>query len=326
MLGIERAEKSRKHKASVEATASSVIKYIEELLSKYNDLWNQLEKNRKQRAALIEEIIKTLKDNSVKTNVPLGKCDNRQLNIELESVFDKLELAPKELIQCNLIKANNRYEEIIKIGKQLDAISLELSKIRVPEKDYKEEVILDLSKIDDIVKEESKVDPVDIVEDIRDDSFDEVIAISNASDTLNESLDRELNMGIDDSFDEDTIELNDLVEKSLEDLLNEYESVDSKEDDEFVSYEIKDGESFLDINEKVYEGQVPWNALYAYGNNEEAINRYADLYNMSIYDCIKDKHVLAGTIIEIPLQMTYNTEEDIDITIENNDDSYQKVA
>lgn len=321
MIGIERADKSKKHKASVEAAINSINMYVQGLSVKYNNIWNQLEKNRKQRAELIEEIIKTLKENAVKTNIPLGKCDNRELNIEVESVLSKLRLTPKELVQCNLIKINNRFDSIEKLGKELHEIALEISKIRVPEADLKDEIILDFSKIEEKKQEENQtVIEEYVTEEMQDENeLDEVIGITGSSLKLNESLDNDLGIN---SIDDNTVDIDTVVERSLEDLMDEYKSSIQVNNDDCISYEIKDGESFLDVNEKMYEGQVPWNALLVYGDNEVNISKYASENNMKIYDVICDKHALAGLSISIPVEIKFDS-SDIDMTSDN---SYGKVA
>lgn len=146
MVDFSRAEGSKNHRASFVKASNNVIELIQSLQSSYETKWVQLEQLRKDRAAIIEATIQLLKNNKLKLNKQLGRCKNPEINEELLKIINNLPFQTKEEIQYNLLKINNRYQEIVRLGKELETLEEMLSNYRIEEDDYEEEVEIDLGR------------------------------------------------------------------------------------------------------------------------------------------------------------------------------------
>lgn len=145
MQDFSKAEVSRNHNTSFKASIKTALEFIDELNQTYQTSRDELEVLRKERAAIIENIIQTLKNKKVKIDKPLGKCNNFEINEELLKVIENLDFKEREKFQCDLIRINNRYARITELGKKLEEVSNKLSTLHVPEGDYDDEVIIDLT-------------------------------------------------------------------------------------------------------------------------------------------------------------------------------------
>lgn len=152
-----RAVSTKEHKANFFAAAESTITAINELKKEYESVWESLEGYRKERAALIEDIIKAVKEGNIKIRKQLCRCDNAELNEVLEEVVDGLTLEQQELIKCSLVKINIRYKQIDELGKKLEDLAEQLSQYRTVEPDYDEEVVVDFSLQREVDKDDIPV-------------------------------------------------------------------------------------------------------------------------------------------------------------------------
>ncbi len=66
MIDFSKAEGSRNHKSSFDHTAKNIIDHVTELENSYQQTWANLERVRKERAAIIEDIILLVKNNKIK--------------------------------------------------------------------------------------------------------------------------------------------------------------------------------------------------------------------------------------------------------------------
>lgn len=151
-----RAVSTKEHKANFIASAESTIAAINELTRQYEENWEKLEGYRKERAALIEDIIKAIKEGNIKIRKQLCRCDNTELNEVLEEVVDDLDLTQQELIKCALVKINIRYKQIDELGKKLEELAQELHQYRTSEPDYNQEVVIDFAQAKASAKDRMK--------------------------------------------------------------------------------------------------------------------------------------------------------------------------
>lgn len=322
MVDFSRAEGSKNHKNSFDSAAQSVINYMNELQETYKGYWEQLEKHRKERAAIIEHTIQILKNAKVKTISPLGRCNNEEINTELNRAIEELDFINREEVQCDLVKINNRYYEIVKLGKKLEALSEELSNTRVIEKDNDQEVIISLNDYKKTAKTASQ-----------DDELEKVVKIKKASDTLITNLENYLDSTRKLAFSpkEVIIEEEDLKipvtefardeEYSIpefntsedEEKINAYleSNINAEDEIDYVPYTLKDGISFVEITRRVYDDENLWVDLYKYGSNKGIIDRKASEYNMSVSEIVNDPTCLKDLTFQIPTELvTYKEIED----------------
>ena len=165
MQDFSKAEVSRNHNTSFKASIKTALEFIDELNQSYQSSREELEVLRKERAAIIENIIQTLKNKKVKISKPLGKCNNFEINEELLKVIEKLDFKEREKFQVDLIKINNRYARITELGKKLEDVSNKLSTLHVPEVDYNDELVIDLNPEKAAVEDNIKTIPIPEVDD-----------------------------------------------------------------------------------------------------------------------------------------------------------------
>ncbi len=205
MQDFSRAEGSKNHRASFYKASNNIIDYIQYLQNKYRGLSERLEEARKERAAIIEETIQLLKNNKVKLGKQLGRCNNAEINRELLNAINTLNYIEKEKVQINLIKINNRYELICSLGRQLEALSENLTRYRVLENDYDEEVEIILPrKNKSNTNSEKDAEPIDVPskkedqttstlepeKDLAEDKLEKVVAIKPANANLAQQLEQ----------------------------------------------------------------------------------------------------------------------------------------
>lgn len=208
MVDFSRAEGSKNHRSSFIKTSTNVVEYIGELQSKYAASWEELESIRKERAAIIEDTIQLIKNNKIRLGKQLGRCNNNELNEELLNAINALKGEAKERIQINLIKINNRYEKINKIGEELEKMTEILSNYRVLEADYEDEVVITMPKKDEIKKgttqpkennnkkpeskKDSNVVPFESKQKTDTEGLEKVINIHKAKDALIADFDKKI--------------------------------------------------------------------------------------------------------------------------------------
>lgn len=198
MADFSRAEYSKNHRASFDAAIVSTRKYLEDLEAEYNKYWEELETLRKERAALIENAIKVLKDNNVKLQKQLCRCNNEELNVELKRSLPHLGFKDLEEIQIAIVKINMRYDKIVELSTQLVRISNELAKFRTPEKDRDEEIVIDFKTAkksrQEQIREKVNPKPEEVVKKASTEGLEEVVETHKAGDqtiiSLNEYLDK----------------------------------------------------------------------------------------------------------------------------------------
>lgn len=299
MVDYSRADGSRNHKSSFDKAANNIIKYVEDLQKSYNSIWEELEKYRKERAAIIENMIQILKNVKIKTNSPLGRCNNEEINTELNRIINELPFAEKEEIQLSLVKTNNRYAEIVRLGAKLDEIAEELAKLHIAEKDVDEEVVITMPQA-------------------KDDDLKQVTKIKKAPKTLIVKLEDRLNSNKKTDDNTEVPADDDLLtplkeaakefgsdEEGMENYLNDMqELLGTKPEEEYIDYKMTRGMTLVELAETVYEDSSLWEALYEYGNNKGVLDRKAAEYGLTKEEAATDPRCLEGVTLQIPLELT----------------------
>lgn len=336
MIDFSRAEGSKNHRASMMKASNSIIEIIQQLQTDYNTIWEKLEIQRKERAAIIEETIMLLKNSKVKLNKQLGRCDNQEINKELLQTINALPDEEKETIQINLVRINNRFERICKLGKKLEAISNELSRYRIMETDYEEEVEI-------VIPSKNKENTDEVKDAQQNEELEEVVSRKEASDELISSLDETLeskkrpdnsmkstliddddirytrNTELDDTNElasiEDEISL--ITEEDEEEKIDEYlnsQTEEKAEDDEYILFTINEMTTLKEIAQNVYQNENHWKYIYNYGHNKGKIDRKAAEFDVDVETIASEPGYLKNVTLEFPTILV--TQEEI---FENDD-------
>lgn len=340
MIDFSRAEGSKNHRASFIKASNTIIEIMQQLQTDYNTVWEKLEIQRKERAAIIEETIQLLKNSKVKLNKQLGRCDNHEINKELLQTINALPDEEKETIQINLVRINNRFERICKLGKRLEELSSSLARYRILEKDSEEEVeIVIPSKNKDKSSSEktSQVEKEDV---------EKVVSRKEANAELASSLDKALEerkradksmkstLIEDDDIrytnEENLFDTNELasIEDEVsyiteeeatddEDKINEFlaQSEEETNDDEYVLFTINEVTTLKEIAKNVYQNEANWKYIYNYGHNKGKLDRKAAEFDVEVEDIASTPGYLKNVTLEFPTILV--TQEEIDQTEDN---------
>lgn len=329
MVDFSRAEGSKNHKSSFDRASNILIDTIQQTQSTYHTTWSELEIMRKDRAAIIESTIQLLKNNKIKLTKQLGRCKNPEINEELLKVINELPFEVKEEIQCNLIKINNRYEKIAELGRKLEELSETLANYRILEADYDEEVEIDLSLL---AKKAPTPTPEESV--IVDESLEKVVEIRQASEELQQDLDRTLelmrkvtsteiqtdseeNLTNDEvSYDTEEIssvfdEINEITsetesqtdEESIDSYLNGESTLEEVTNEEYVLFTINDKLTLKDIAENVYGESRFWKELYNYSTNKSKIDKKASEYKTTAETVASQVGYLENVTLQFPVEL-----------------------
>lgn len=339
MQDFSKAEVSRNHNTSFKASIKTALEFIDELNQTYQTSRDELEVLRKERAAIIENIIQTLKNKKVKIDKPLGKCNNFEINEELLKVIEKLDFKEREKFQCDLIRINNRYARITELGKKLEEVSNQLSTLHVPEGDYDDELVIDLGPKQEVVekKEEIKietptietienddvepiVEPVkeEIVEDIPEvdditmaipvinDIEPSIIEVEKTKEEPKPFIVEEKDLFIDDFSGKD----NSLTIKHGYTEFNEPKeeayidnSIYEDEDEDFLYYTISNGVTLEEIAQSVYEDSKLWIDLYKYDTNKGIIDRTAAKLKLTVKETCTKSGCLDNIKLKFPVEL-----------------------
>lgn len=342
MLDFSRAENSKNHRLSYMKASNTLIEIMEQFQKEYNAIWEKLEIQRKERAAIIEETIQLLKNNKVKLTKQLGRCDNHEINKEVLEIINALPDEERETIQINLVRINNRYERICKLGKKLEELNDALSNYRIMEADYEDEVeIVIPSKNKDKVEETKPNQPK---EEPPKEEIEEVVSRKEASSELISSLDQTLEAkerhdnsmkstliedddirykrkdDLEDTNELSSIEdeINYITETDDEEKINEYLNSQVEEepkDDEYVLFTINEMTTLKEIAQNVYQNEKLWKYIYTYGHNKGKIDRKASQYDVDAETIASEPGYLKNVTLEFPTILV--TQEEIEQNEDN---------
>lgn len=304
MVDFSRAEGSKNHRAAFLRETSNVISYEESLKEQYNNIWEKLEIIRKERAAIIEDTIQLLKNNKVKLEKQLGRCNNEELVSELNSVKMTLPYTEREVIEINALKIGNRYDLICQYGEELQRIYNSILAFKVPEIDVEEEVEFS-------IEPEKKEEQPETQEE-----FERVVAIKTPSRELVRSLNE-----YKKSHQPDIIEDDELIGDD-EELLNtdELSSIsdeiafitedlrDETDEESYIPYSIDDSVSLQDVAKHVYGNDDSWIKVYEYDDNAIVIDEISRQTGDSIEHIASTPGVLKNVTIKFPTSLNKQEE------------------
>lgn len=309
---------------------------------KLNDL-NEILNNvvNENTPLMIEKEYLKAKNSDVDFNIPnMNKNeisdDLKKAEEEFDSILEKLDLPIRENIEFCQKKIQNREIEIEKFTEKKnsvinafpDAVLLNVEKAytiltplleeldfckcdKIEEnnesdlKDYKESEETEIENIEPKVTDEDDIKNEISNLDVEDDSEENIVEEKRVED--NEIVENEPTLEPQEEKNEESEEK---VENSDENSAQEPETKEAKEDEEIgsVSYILSDGESLMNIAEKVYPSKDNWEAIYYF--NKNTIDNYLISNGISndfdnIKELAQDTSVFTGIKLEIPTDYNY---------------------
>ena len=295
-------------------------------LNDLNDILNHLISD--NTPLLIEKEYLTAKNGDLDFNVP--NYNKNEITSDLEKntkefneAIEKLDLPVRENIEFCQKKINNREIEIDKynnrknevINAYPNSVKLDVEKAYEDIKDLLEELELshNVEKINENnifdqeeKEEEQKLEEKEITTEEPTDLKDEMTLLeekeepTDTKEVIVENNEENMEVPVDNKTEE-SIENNKETEEPKEETKNE-------EEIESVSYVLSDGESLMNIAEKVYPSKDNWEAIYYF--NKETIDKYLVSNGISSdFDTIKelasDTSLFTGIKLEIPTDYNY---------------------
>ena len=300
-------------------------------LNDLNDILNGLISD--NTPLLIEKEYLTAKNSDFDFNVPNYnkkeiESDLKKITKEFNSAIEKLDLPIRENIEFCQKKINNREIEIDKFNKRKsevveafpNSIKLDVEKAYTDLKDLlcelelshgtcevKEENIFDEKEnvVEETKTEEEEVKPEITTEEPKE-MKDEMVFLE---DEETETPKEEPVKVEEEPKVEEPVKTEEVKEESkVEETTPEATTEKKTEDIESVSYVLSDGESLMNIAEKVYPSKDNWEAIYYF--NKDAIDKYLVSNGISNdFDTIKelasDTSLFTGIKLEIPTDYNY---------------------
>ena len=335
---------AKNHKKSFDHEVKEAIDYINSLSEKYTVKYkrlNKLSEERKNNIDLLQRTFdkynfnykKPLVENSVEDIKQYSDDLLSELTVSLASVSEeKRDEIMKDYLDVSAaiakIQAVGSY--IKTEGEGLVELADQLHDVRIPEKDSKEEVIIDFKAMLAKKKAEKESEVVDeeegkyVSEAILDDiGFENEVEEKNEeTETQDERFDDEISSEIFDSSLEDEAKLD---EESIQNFFDTkfqgeeetpIQNEEPKEDSpiEEVDVKIEDGSSLASKVESVYGEAEYWPYIYNYNEaNKGVIDRKSEESFMSVEDAVYDDKALSGAVIQFPTELvTFEQKEEID--------------
>ncbi len=333
---------AKNHKKSFDHEVKEAIDYINSLSEKYTVKYkrlNKLSEERKNNIDLLQRTFdkynfnykKPLVENSVEdikqyTDDLLG-----ELTVSLASVSEeKRDEVMKDYLDVSAaiakIQAVGSY--IKTEGEGLVDLANQLHDVRIPEKDSKEEVIIDFKSA--LAKKKAEKEPEVMVEDdgkyvfpviLNDIGYDNDIEDKHEeTETPNDNFNDEISSEIFDSSLEEEAKLD---EESIQNFFDtkfvgeEEAPVQDEEKKEtspieVVDVELEDGSSLANEVGKVYGEAEYWPYIYNYNDaNKGVIDRKSEEAFMSVEDAVYDDEALSGAVVQFPTELvTFEPKEE----------------
>lgn len=275
----------KNHKNSFFSSINAIKELIDGLSNDYSQVSDRLSKYSQKRKELIQSLEAKFKTYNFNYKEPLISNDldtiikyvdelQSELAISLASmeeskkdkVLDDSLLISSEITQIKLVSSY-----IEKEANSLLGFEDELSKIRIPEKDSKEETIINFK---DLSNKKSKNEEEAVAEDI--------------------------STNIDSSIFNDENEESEELVSYIDKLLQEDNSVPIK---------MNPGLSFVDRVEAVYGDSAFWKDVYEFNDSNKAkIDEKAQELGISAEDVCFKNDTLNGVIIDFPTELSVDEE------------------
>ncbi len=286
IIDLSKAEPSRNYRNSYLAKYDRILECVRQQRGEFVSYHDQAEVVRKELAAIIEDVVKKLKELGLKSKKPLGAYDNEGLIAELNRIIEEHPEVNTEEIEIAIIKIKNRYRDIQNIYKKLKTYSRRID--NYPDEQYEPLMEDDYSDEIVITKDSFKTQSVIL------DEANMVVEKHEASPNILESLatildNHESQDETDGLIDMDELFDNSEVEETPE-IETEPEEV-KESPEEYASFTLNKNISLQYLVEHVYEETDGyetddlWVGVYNYSDNREKIDAIAEELGVSV-DCV----------------------------------------
>lgn len=335
IIDLCKAEPSRNFRNSRLAKYDRIIECVKKQREEFVSYHDQVEVVRKERAAIIEGVVKRLKELDIKSLKPLGKYDNEGLIAELNRIIEEHPDINTEDIEIAIVRIRNRYRDIENISKKLKTYSRRIDNYPdeayepLMEDDYNDEIVItrDSFKTQEVIEKDTKDE---IMED-----DNKVVETHEASQGILDSLANIIDFHRTESKSNNNNVFSDIEElfdnpetynepKEVEIEVTPIDSVEEETEsnevsltEEYASFTLNKNISLQYLVERVYEEtdeestEDLWIGVYNYSNNHEQIDAIADELGVSV-DCVATTPgLLNGVTLKFPTDLvTYHKVEE----------------
>ena len=305
------------HKKSFDSEIREARAYLDRLDNDYSIKYQRVNKLSNDKKRYVDSLEEKFKKYNLKYKQPLVANDNEDirryaddLQGELAISLASLDESKKDQVLEDSLEISSEAAKIINLtnyinmeAKALLELEHELSTLRVPEKDSKEEVIIDFkslkkNKTNDEVKEDIKEEkesfPVELpevqmVEEIPADIFK--TETTNPDDIDEQSIQQYFSNKFDETPD-------------VKVASGDEDEVESNDNEDEVTVELKGDSSFVDLVEKVYGDASYWKYVYNYNdNNKGVVDRVAAFEAISVEDAVYKRGIWNDVMITFPTEL-----------------------
>ena len=290
----------KNHKNSFNSSVKAIRELIDNLSSEYSHTADNISAYSDKRKGLIQSLEDKFKKYNLDYKAPLiqnelneivsyAKELESQLDISLasldgdkkKSVLDDSLTIPSDITQIEIIS-----DRIEKSSKRLEELEKDLSMIRIPEKDSKEEKVINFK---DLVNKKNNVENKEEVK-LEEKNDSKVVTLEDFS---------------NDNFSSEIFKEEDNDEEELSNYLNDLLNDES----DVVKVGFNTNSSLSDKVEAVYGDSDLWDKIYEYNdNNKGIIDGIAQELGMTPEEVVTDKDALKGNIIDFPTELDLEDE------------------
>lgn len=257
-----------------------------------NEISVDLENITNEFNAAIEKL-----DLPIRENIEFCQKKIRNREIEIEKFNDRKNKVIEAYPSSTSLELDKAYEEIASLLEELDLRQGCYTKVAETNMFDDANIEVETSEENSIETEEEKTEGQSEQKELK----DEMILLEDTEEVVEEK-------GIEDKEEipEEKIKEEPIVEEIKEDKVEE--PTNENEEIGSVSYILSDGESLINIAEKVYPSKENWEAIYYF--NKETIDKYLVSNGISNdFDTIKelasDTSLFTGIKLEIPTDYNY---------------------
>ena len=289
----------KNHRNSFNSTAKAIRDLIDNMTSEYSHTADNISAYSDKRKGLIQSLENKFKKYNLNYKAPLiqnelseiinyAKELESELDISLasldgdkkKSVLDDSLTIPSDITQIEVIS-----ERIDKASKRLIELDKELSLFRIPEKDSKEEIIINFK---DLVNKKKS-------DNVKDQDVKEEGKVISFEDFTNDNISSKI-------FEDEESD-----EKQLTDMINNL--LDDNSEAVKVKFD-KENSSLTDKVKAVYGEPELWGKIYNYNDyNKETIDEKSKELDLTPEEVANNKSALKGTIIDFPQEIDLTQDE-----------------
>jgi hypothetical protein len=306
------------HKKSFDSEIREARAYLDRLDNDYSIKYQRVNKLSNDKKRYVDSLEEKFKKYNLKYKQPLVANDNEDirryaddLQGELAISLASLDESKKDQVLEDSLEISSEAAKIINLtnyinmeAKALLELEHELSTIRVPEKDSKEEVVIDFNSFKKNRKqEETKEESME--------EKGEIIPFELPEAQMEEEIPADI-------FKTETTNPDDIDEQSIQQYFsNKFEEtpnvkvasgdedeVESNDNEDEVTVELKGDSSFVDLVEKVYGDASYWKYVYNYNdNNKGVVDRVAAFEAISVEDAVYKRGIWNDVMITFPTEL-----------------------